>query len=109
MQGLAGIFFGLMALVLLLTYMAIRREWFAPGKIAGASVVLSIVLMILISLGQGNSALQAIVVGIIVGGLFSGVTVGIAWYFHSQEAQKHYAGEDYQESYYDYEQPDEAV
>lgn len=102
MQGLAGIFFVLMALVLLLTYMAIRREWFAPGKIAGAGVLLSIVLMIMISLGQGNSALQAIIVGIVVGGLFSGATVGIAWYFHSQQ-RKHYMTEPY------YEQTDETV
>jgi ABC-type Fe3+-siderophore transport system permease subunit len=109
MQGLASVFFVLMALVLLLTYVAIRREWFAPGKIAGAGVVVSILLMIMISLGQGNSALQAIIVGIIVGGLFSGVTVGIAWYFHSQEMQKRYASEGYQEPYYDYEQSDETV
>lgn len=103
MQGLASIFFVLMALVLLLTYVAIRREWFAPGKIAGVGVLLSVVLMIMISLGQGNSALQAIIVGIVVGGLFSGVTVGIAWYFHSQQQRKHYSAEPY------YEQSDEAV
>ncbi|MAS35738.1 MAG: hypothetical protein CL610_17140 [Anaerolineaceae bacterium] len=103
MEGLAGIFFVLMALVLVLTYLSIRREWFAPTLSAGVGVVGSIVLMILISLGQGNNLLQAVVVGIIVGGLFSGATVGIAWYFHSQEMRHGYADEGY------YDQTDETV
>ena len=103
MQGLAWVFFVLLALILLITYIAIRREWFAPGMTAGVSVVASIVMMILTALGQGNGALQAIVVGIIVGGLFSGATVGIAWYFHSQELQRRYA----EDPAYDYDQPDE--
>lgn len=107
MEGLAGIFFVLMALLLLVTYMAIRREWFAPGKVAAVAVVGSIVLMTLISLGQGNSALQAIIVGIIVGGLFSGATVGIAWHFQNQELRRH--GADYEEPYYEYEQSDETA
>ena len=88
MQGLAGIFFVLLAVVLVASYLSIRREWLRPGVTAGAAVLASIVLMVLISLGQGNSAIQAIVVGIVVGGLFSGVTVGIAWYFHSQELRQ---------------------
>ena len=82
--------FFLLALLLVGTYLAIRREWFSPGLIAGVSIVGSIILMVLTSLGQGNSAIQAIVVGIVVGGIFSGVTVGTAWYFHSQEMQQHY-------------------
>ena len=106
MQGMAGIFFVLLALVLVLTYLSIRREWLGPGQTAGLSVVASIVMMILTALGQGNSALQAIVVGIVVGGLFSGATVGIAWYFHSQELQQRYGEEVYYEQY---EQTDETI
>ncbi|HLV37267.1 MAG TPA: hypothetical protein VKY59_19265 [Spirillospora sp.] len=104
MEGLAGLFFVLLALALLGTYLAIRREWFSPTVVAGTSIVACIILMILTALGQGNSALQAIVVGIVVGGLFSGATVAIAWYFHSQELQKRQADD----AYYD-EQPDEVA
>ena len=103
MQGLAWIFFMLMALTLLGTYLAIRREWFSPGVIAGVGVVTSIVLMILTAFGQGNSAIQAIIVGIVVGGVFSGATVGVAWHFHSQELRKRYAEEGYTEGYYEQE------
>ncbi len=92
LNGLGMLFFMALALVLFGTYIAIRREWFAPGIIAGVSIVVSIALMVLTSLGQGNSAIQAIVVGIVVGGIFSGVTVGTAWYFHSQEMQQRYGG-----------------
>lgn len=93
MQGAAWIFFVLLALTLLGAYLAIRREWFAPGVTAAVSVVISIVLMILISLGQGNSIIQAVVVGILVGGMFSGAVLGIAWYFHSSELRKRIASE----------------
>lgn len=105
MQGLAGIFFVVMALILFLTYLAIRREWFAPGVTAGVSIVATIVTMVLTSLGQGNSALQAIVVGIVVGGLFSGATIAIAWYFHSQALRQ----QGVEDGYYDEQQSDESV
>jgi ABC-type Fe3+-siderophore transport system permease subunit len=95
MQGLALIFYGLMALALLLTYLSIRREWLAPIATALISVGASMVLMALISLAQQNSPVQAVVVGILVGGMFSGATLGIAWYFHSSELQQRYE-QDYQ-------------
>jgi ABC-type Fe3+-siderophore transport system permease subunit len=88
MAGAAWIFFALLAVTLLLTYLAIRREWLAPGVTAVIGVIISMVLMILTSLGQGNSIIQAIVVGILVGGMFSGAVLGIAWYFHSNEVRQ---------------------
>ncbi len=94
MQGMAWIFFMLLALVLVGTYLSIRREWFSPLVTALVSVVASIVLMLLVSLAQDNSLIQAVVVGITVGGIFSGATLGIAWYFHSNELQQRYAAED---------------
>jgi hypothetical protein len=103
MQGIAWVFFMLMALVLVFIYLAIRREWLAPGLTAGGGVVLTIVLMVLTALGQGNGALQAIVVGIVVGGIFSGSTVGIAWYFQNQDLQRRYGQDAY------YEPKDKAV
>ncbi len=109
MQGLAGIFFALMVLVLFVTYYAIRREWLAPATTAGVGIIASIILMTLTALGQGNSALQAIVVGIVVGGLFGGATVAIAWYFHSQEMQRRYTESPYTEEQGYYEEQDETV
>lgn len=99
MQGTAFIFFALFALVLLGMYLAIRRQWAAPGMVAGAGVLLSIVFMTLMSLSQGNAVLQAVVVGILLGGLFGGATLAIAWYFHSSEMRAKYAQtETYQQS-----------
>lgn len=95
MQGSALVFFALMVVVLLLTYLAIRREWFAPTATAAASVIGSVVTMTLVSLAQGNSVLQAVIVGILVGAMFSGATLGIAWYFHSAELRQRYAEDIY--------------
>lgn len=92
MQGTAWIFFVILALVLLASYLAVRRSWFAPGMTAAASVIISIILMTLVSLAQNNNALQAVVVGILVGGIFSGATLAMAWYFQSHEG---YAEEEY--------------
>jgi hypothetical protein len=88
MAGAAWIFFALLAITLLLTYLAIRREWLAPGVTAVISVIVSMILTVLVSLGQGNSIIQAVVVGILVGGMFSGAVLGIAWYFHSNEMRQ---------------------
>lgn len=88
MQGMAWVFFILLAVVLLGSYLAIRREWLPPLLTASLSIVLSIILMILVALGQQNSPLQAVVVGILVGGIFSGATLAVAWYFHTNELQQ---------------------
>ncbi len=88
MQGLAMIFFGLFAVVLVGMYLAIRRQWAAPGITAGVGVLLSIVSMMLVSLAQNNETLLAIIIGVVIGGLFSGATLAIAWYFQSNEMQQ---------------------
>ena len=85
MQGIAWLFFLLFAVVIIATYLSIRREWVAPNITAGVSVVASVITMILMSLAQGNPLYQAVIVGILVGALFSGATLAIAWYFHGNE------------------------
>jgi Na+/H+-translocating membrane pyrophosphatase len=97
MQGLSWIFFILLAATLVAAYLAIRREWLRPTMIAALTAVGSILLMMLTSLGQGNSVIQAVVVGIVVGGLAAAVTIGVAWYFHLQEHKLH---DDYAEDVY---------
>lgn len=93
-------FFLVFALVLLLMYLAIRRGWAAPGLISGVGVLASIVAMVLYSLAQGNSILQAVVVGIVVGALFSGAVLAIAWYFHNNEIRSRYAAGQAPPTYY---------
>jgi ABC-type Fe3+-siderophore transport system permease subunit len=88
MQGLAFVFYALTAITLFLAYLSIRREWFSPGITATVTVILSIILMILTSLGEGNAIIHAVVVGILIGSVFSAATLGIAWYFHNQERQQ---------------------
>ena len=93
MQGSALIFYVIFAVILVITYMAIRREWAAPGLVAGAGMIGSIVAMMLVSLAQGNSIIQAIIVGLLVGGIFAGATLAVAWYFHSNELRARYSRE----------------
>lgn len=86
MQSFAGwILYLFFALILFGMYLAIRREWAPPGIVAGLGIVTSIACMILISLSQGNMAVQAVIVGILIGLLFSLATLAGAWYFHTKE------------------------
>lgn len=83
MQGGAWLFFTLFAVVLILTYMSIRREWASPAVTAALSMMMSMTSMMLTALAQGNPVYQAVIVGLLVGGLFSGATLAVAWYFHT--------------------------
>ncbi len=86
MQSIAGwVLYILFAVILFAMYLAIRRQWAPPGAVAGLGIVTSIACMILISLSQGNMALQAVVVGILVGLLFSLTTLAAAWYFQTKD------------------------
>lgn len=95
MQSGALILFVAFAFVLVGTYLSIRRAWFPPGITATVSIVLSMILMVLISLAQQNMPLQAVVVGVLLGGVFSGATLAAAWYFHGQEHRARYQNADH--------------
>jgi len=90
MQGSALLLFVVFALVLAAMYLSIRRSWFPPGVTATVGVVVSMIIMVLVSLAQNNLPIQAVIVGILLGGIFSGVTLAAAWYFHSQEIRARY-------------------
>jgi Na+/H+-translocating membrane pyrophosphatase len=77
--------FVVFALILFAMYIAIRRRLAAPVIIAAIGVFASIVVMTLIGLAQGNSVYQAIFVGLLIGGLFSGGTLAMAVYFQTNE------------------------
>ncbi len=99
MQGIAWIFFILFAAILVVTYLAIRRQWAGPVTISLSSVLGSIITMILLSLAQGNSIIHAVLIGIAIGFVFSGATLAIAWYFHSSELRAQYANYQEQAAY----------
>lgn len=78
----AFFFFVLFAIIQIVTYLAIRREWLAPTMVAGGGVIGSIVVFILFSLAQRNVIGHALVVGVLMGALINGITLAAAWYFH---------------------------
>jgi Na+/H+-translocating membrane pyrophosphatase len=80
--------FGLFAVVQVITYIVIRRQIGKPTLVAAVSVVASIVAMTLTGLAQGNSIYQAVFAGLIVGSVFSGGTIAMAWYFLSSEKRR---------------------
>ncbi len=90
MEGSALLLFVIFALVLAGMYLSIRRGWFPPGVTATVGVVVSMIVMVMISLAQKNLPIQAVIVGILLGGIFSGITLAAAWYFHSQELRTRY-------------------
>lgn len=98
MEGMAFVFFIIFALVLVILYLSIRREWLPPSQSAATGVVLSVILMTLTSLAQKNPPFQAIIVGTLLGIVFSGATLVAAWYFHNQEMRTRYAERDYDEA-----------
>lgn len=79
------LFYLMFALVLVGMYLAVRRRWVSPGLAAGVGTLGSIISMFLVSLAQQNNILHAVVVSILVGALFSGMTLAIAWFFHSND------------------------
>jgi Na+-translocating ferredoxin:NAD+ oxidoreductase RnfA subunit len=85
---LSWLFFIAFALVLVGMYRAIRRRWAAPGIVALVGGILSIAAMMLMALAQGDGLMQAVVVGIGVGGGFSIVMLMLAWYFLGEEEQR---------------------
>ncbi|HLU10591.1 MAG TPA: hypothetical protein VK003_13060 [Oceanobacillus sp.] len=89
MQNPGGMILYLVFVAILVgAYLGIRREWAPPAAIAAVCVVASFIAILLISLVQGNSIYQAIFAGLLVGGLFSGGILGMAWYFHKNEYAK---------------------
>lgn len=83
MSPVALVFYVLFGVILFIMYLGIRRRWLPPTPLAILGVVGSIITMTLMALAQGNNNVQAIFVGLLVGGLFSAGTLAMAWYFHS--------------------------
>lgn len=89
----AYLFFLLFAAAQVVMYLAIRREWFSPSGTAGVGVVMSIIFAALMAIARGNALGHALMVSIFMGGIFSGVTLAAAWYFHTSEMRSQGAAE----------------
>ncbi len=95
------ILFALFSSVLIGSYVTIRREIAPPGMTAGACVIGSIITMALFMFSLGAELFHGIIVGIIIGGLFAGAVLSIAWYFYSNERRAgHARRDDYREGEY---------
>jgi len=69
-------------------YLSIRRHILHPALTAGLGVLLSIIVITLMGLAQGNEIYQALFAGFIVGGLFCGGVLAMAWYFQTNEMRR---------------------
>lgn len=71
------------AIVTLLVYLAVRRGWLSLAPSAAIGAIGSSVSFMLYSLTQNNPFPQALVVGVGLGLVFTGLTVGAAAYFRA--------------------------
>ncbi len=84
--------FVLFALLLFAMYIAIRRRWGPTLLVATLGVIGSIAVMTLNGLARSSTIYQALVAGLLVGGLFSIGILAMAYYFMTNEQRaKHRA------------------
>jgi hypothetical protein len=89
MQNAASwLLFLIFAVVQVGMYIGIRRRVLSPALIAAGGVLMSIVLMTVIGIAEGNAFAQAVFAGFGVGGLFSAAVLAIALYFQRSEARR---------------------
>lgn len=85
---LALAFFFVFAVVQLGMYSLVRRRVGSTVVIAAVGIVISIACLLLMTLAQGNTPLWAVVIGLLIGGLFSTVTLAAAWYFSTADQRR---------------------
>jgi ABC-type Fe3+-siderophore transport system permease subunit len=83
------VFLVLFCVSTVLVYVAVRRGWLAVTASAGLGAAASITFFMLFSLAQGNEFTQALIVGVLMGVLFTGLTVAMASFFRNNESTKH--------------------
>lgn len=88
----AIIFLVLFLVATFLEYLSVRRRWLSPLATAIIGSLASTVFFSLYSLSRGNVIQQALVVGPVIGIVFTALTVGAATFFRSNEGgRKQYA------------------
>lgn len=91
-------YFALFALILVVMYLAIRREWASPTLIGAGGVLGSVVAMMMVSLSEGNAIFQAMIVSVGIGVVFSLATLAIATFFHTSEVRERRVNEELSQS-----------
>lgn len=91
MYNFSFVFFVIFVLIVLGVYLSIRRRWVAPSLTAVLGLVGGILAMMLFALAQGNIFLQALVVGVLLGGSMIIATLAIAMYFQGNEVRSGYS------------------
>ncbi|MFZ4814806.1 MAG: hypothetical protein ACOYL5_09735 [Phototrophicaceae bacterium] len=79
------LFFVVFAAIQVGMYLSIRRQWLSPATTAGAGILASIIIAALMALAQGNVLGHALLVGLLMGVLFSGAVLAVSWYFHTRQ------------------------
>lgn len=93
MPMLSYVFFVAFALIILATYMAVRRGWGNIRIVAALCMLGSVVTMTLSQVsrvGAGGNPLAAGLIGGLIGALGAGAVLSLAWYFHNQEMRADY-------------------
>lgn len=88
MNPLALLFLFLFAIVIIASYMVIRRGLLRTRGVVVISFPASILLMVLFGFAQGNDWPQAITVGVLMGAIFSALSIGISSFFAGSEASQ---------------------
>jgi multisubunit Na+/H+ antiporter MnhC subunit len=89
MSMLTYVFFGAFALVIVGTYIAVRRGWGNLRMVAAVCMAGSVITMMLAQISRvttGGNPLAAGIIGALVGALGGAAVLALAWYFHSQES-----------------------
>lgn len=81
-------FLALFAIATVLIYLSVRRSWLSITSSAGLGAVACTVSFVLFSLSQGNLFIQALIVGVLLGLLFTGMTVAMAAFFKNNDAAR---------------------
>lgn len=81
----AIIFLVLFLVATLLEYLSVRRRWLSSMATAIVGGIATTVFFILYSLSRGNVIEQALVVGPVIGIIFTALTVGAAAFFRANE------------------------
>ncbi len=82
MKNLASfLFLALFGATTLPVYLAVRRGWGKIAKVTLVGAVANALLFFLYSLSQENAFLQALIVGLLFGALFTGMTVATGMFF----------------------------
>ncbi len=85
MNAIGWFLYVVFAMVLVSSYIVIRRGLAPTGLVATGTIIINVLLVMGISLAQGNHPVQAIIVGLLIGSVISALAVAAAAFFRANE------------------------